>query len=150
MLYIHAEMKYGSVRSWKQVIWDMRWSVWLISKILSNLRFMYRRITIALVRVTYSTVHGYCTIRWYRTVHYRTVPYGTRYFVYEYVFTIFQRWYTPVDRGCRPLLVAYHRCPHLQTTRLVTNLPAPTILFYLFQLVTFYFLSRSILISLPP
>jgi hypothetical protein len=32
-----------------------------------------------------------------------------------------------VDRGCRPLLSAHHRCPHLQSTHLATALPAQTI-----------------------
>ena len=89
-------------------------------------------------------------VLYHKMVPYGAGPYGMRYFVYEFFFTIFQRRPTPVARGCRPLLIAYHRCSHLQATRLVINLPAPTILCYLFQLVIFNFLSRSILISLPP
>ncbi len=39
-----------------------------------------------------------------------------------------------VDRGRRPLLAAYHRCPHLQSTQLpvVAALPEPIIPCYLF------------------
>jgi hypothetical protein len=81
---------------------------------------------------------------WYRTVLYQkmvpygtvwydtcTVPYGTRFFFFYYFFC----YNLPaVDRGRRPLLAAYHRCPHLQSTQLpvVAALPEPTIPCYIF------------------
>ena len=66
------------------------------------------------------------TVR-YRMVRYMygTVPVRDFFFSYNL---------PAVDRGRRPLLAAYHRCPHLQSTQLpvVAALPEPTIPCYLF------------------
>jgi hypothetical protein len=72
----------------------------------------------------------YRTVLYQKMVPYRTVRYGSRFFF----FFFFPYNLPAVDRGRRPLLAAYHRCPHLQSTQLpvVAALPEPTIPCHLF------------------
>jgi hypothetical protein len=82
---------------------------------------------IASVRVRYGTILYHKMVP-YRTERYGivlcTVPARDR-------FDLFIYYNSPmVDRGCRPLLAAYHRYPYQQSTQLAAVLPVPTITYY--------------------
>jgi hypothetical protein len=62
------------------------------------------------------------------TVRYGTGTYGTRY-VFDFIFF---NHLSAVDRGGRPHLGAYRRCPHLQSIQQAAALPEPTIPHYIF------------------
>jgi hypothetical protein len=80
--------------------------------------------------VPYRTVPEDGTVRYSMVRYlYGTVRYEIFFFFYFFCYNL-----PAVDRGRRPLLAAYHRCPHLQSTQLpvVAALPEPTIPCYLF------------------
>ena len=86
---------------------------------------------IASVRVQYGSTVRYRTVPEDGTVRYSMVRYlyGTGRYLFFFSYNL-----PVVDRGRRPLLAAYHRCLHLQSTQLpvVAALPEPTIPCYLF------------------